>query len=45
MIVPDASAKHYRTKMDRSMLYAACTRAIHRLTLTQVGEVTEFVPQ
>lgn len=34
VIVPDAGDKTYRTAMDRNLLYVACTRAMHNLTLT-----------
>ncbi|WP_275286353.1 HelD family protein [Halomonas elongata] len=37
VIVPDATARHYATEMDRNLLYVACTRAMHRLALTHVG--------
>lgn len=43
VIVPDASARNYRTAMDRSMLYVACTRAMHELTLTCAEEPTAFI--
>ena len=43
VIVPFASALNYKTEVDRSMLYVACTRAMHELTLTYVGEVTAFL--
>lgn len=45
VIVPFASARNYQTDVDRSMLYIACTRAMHRLTLTYSKEKTTFVPQ
>ena len=34
VIVPFASARTYHTEVDKSMLYVACTRAMHQLTLT-----------
>ena len=34
VIVPHATAANYRTEIDRSMLYIAATRAMHRLALT-----------
>jgi DNA helicase-2/ATP-dependent DNA helicase PcrA len=37
VIVPFASAIHYQLDLDRRMLYIACTRAMHRLTLTFEG--------
>ncbi len=43
VIVPFASATHYRSDMDRSMLYIACTRAMHKLTLTYAGEPSEML--
>lgn len=43
VIVPFASARNYRTDVDRSMLYVACTRAMHQLTLTYTGEATAFL--
>jgi DNA helicase II / ATP-dependent DNA helicase PcrA len=43
VIVPFASARHYKTDVDRSMLYVACTRAMHQLTLTYSGELTTFL--
>jgi DNA helicase-2/ATP-dependent DNA helicase PcrA len=43
VIVPFASAENYHTEVDRSMLYIACTRAMHELTLTYVGERSAFL--
>jgi DNA helicase-2/ATP-dependent DNA helicase PcrA len=43
VIVPFASARNYQTEVDKSMLYVACTRAMHRLTLTCAGEATVFL--
>ena len=43
VIVPFASAQTYKTEVDKSMLYVACTRAMHRLTLTHSGAVTAFL--
>lgn len=43
VIIPFASARNYKTEVDRSMLYIACTRAMHRLTLTYAKERTAFV--
>jgi len=36
-------ADTYATAMDKSMLYIACTRAMHELHLSDVGEPTEFL--
>lgn len=43
VIVPFASSRSYATDADRSMLYIACTRAMHKLTLTYAKEKTSFV--
>ncbi|MCA1926178.1 MAG: AAA family ATPase [Thiobacillus sp.] len=44
VIVADVSAGNYRTEMDRNLLYVACTRAMHRLTVYCVGEPSPFLP-
>ncbi len=38
VIVPHADDANYRSEIDRHMLYVACTRAMHRLTLTCTGQ-------
>ncbi|QHT66240.1 AAA family ATPase [Rhodocytophaga rosea] len=43
VIVPFASAGNYITEVDKSMLYIACTRAMHRLTLTYSRDITAFL--
>ncbi len=43
VIVPQATSNNYATDIDKSMLYIACTRAMHRLTLTYTGTPTTFV--
>ncbi|MCC3155488.1 3'-5' exonuclease [Hymenobacter sp. BT770] len=43
VIVPFASAHTYKTEVDKSMLYVACTRAMHQLTLTYSKEITPFL--
>jgi DNA helicase-2/ATP-dependent DNA helicase PcrA len=43
VIIPFVSADNYKTEVDKSMLYIACTRAMHLLTLTYSGNVSEFV--
>ncbi|MFP4616028.1 MAG: HelD family protein [Thiohalorhabdus sp.] len=42
VLVPQATADNYRTEMDRHLLYVACTRALHVLTLTHTGAPTPF---
>lgn len=43
VIVPGASAGFYKTQLDRSLLYIACTRAMHKLDLTCQGMETGFL--
>ncbi|MWJ29294.1 AAA family ATPase [Halomonas sp. ZH2S] len=43
VVVPDASEKNYTTDMERNLLYVACTRAMHRLTLTYIGQPSTFI--
>lgn len=42
VIVPYATAKNYFTEPDRQMLYVACTRAMHKLSLTHSGTKSSF---
>jgi DNA helicase-2/ATP-dependent DNA helicase PcrA len=43
VIVPDAGAQTYRTAVDRNLLYVACTRAMHRLTVISAGICSTFI--
>jgi DNA helicase-2/ATP-dependent DNA helicase PcrA len=43
VIVPFVSAANYKTDIDKRMLYIACTRAMHALTLTHIGNRSEFI--
>ena len=43
VIVPSADAETYRTESDGGLLYVACTRAMHRLTLTHTGRRTALL--
>ncbi len=43
VIVPQVDNKNYHSEIDRSMLYVAVTRAMHRLTLTYCGELYPIV--
>ncbi|WP_339321672.1 UvrD-helicase domain-containing protein [Paenibacillus sp. FSL W8-0194] len=45
VIVPFADRETYFTELDRSLLYVACTRAMHRLHVTYAGEITPFLKQ
>ncbi len=43
VIIPQADDKNYHSEIDRSMLYVAATRAMHRLTLTYCGKLSGFI--
>lgn len=43
VIIPGADSATYATEYDRSLLYVACTRAMHRLTLLHAGEPTPLI--
>ena len=43
MIVPHENQENYKTDVDRSMLYIACTRAMHELTIIHHGELSELI--
>ncbi|MFU8822185.1 MAG: HelD family protein [Gammaproteobacteria bacterium] len=44
VVVAGVEASNYRTAMDRNLLYVACTRAMHRLTLVSVGAPSPLLP-
>jgi len=43
VIVPHVDMANYFTEYERSLLYIACTRAMHRLTLLYTGEISPFL--
>jgi len=43
VVVSDCNKKNYHTEADRQMLYVACTRAMHRLSLFYVSELTSIL--
>lgn len=43
VIVSQVDRTNYCSEIDRSMLYVAVTRAMHRLTLTYSGKSSEFI--
>lgn len=43
VIIPFANIETYKTDLDKSMLYIACTRAMHKLDLTYSGVITSFL--
>lgn len=45
VVIPFASEETYHTAFDRNLLYVACTRAMHRLTLTCTGQPSKLLPQ
>lgn len=43
VVVPFVSAGNYTTEVDKSMLYIACTRAMHKLSLTFTKDRSRFI--
>lgn len=43
VIIPYASSENYKSNVDKSMLYIACTRAMHKLSITYSKTKTEFI--
>ena len=43
VLVPQANGETYRTEFDRSLLYVACTRAMHQLALTSTGPLSPLL--
>lgn len=44
VIIPQVDDENYKTTVDKSMLYVAITRAMHKLTLTYSGKQSKFLP-
>ena len=45
VIVPDVDCRNYASDYDRNLLYIACTRAMHKLTLFYTGSPSSFLPK
>lgn len=43
VVVPFCTKANYSQEIDRHMLYVAVTRAMHSLTVTHCGTITEFI--
>lgn len=43
VIIPQVDTTNYRSPIDKSMLYVAVTRAMHKLTVTYSGEQSKFI--
>jgi DNA helicase-2/ATP-dependent DNA helicase PcrA len=43
VLVPFVSADQYQTDLDKRLLYIACTRAMHFLTVTFTKERSRFL--
>lgn len=44
VLLPHATEEIYHTDFDRNLLYVACTRAMHQLTVTCTGAPTPLLP-
>jgi DNA helicase-2/ATP-dependent DNA helicase PcrA len=43
VIIPAINSETYSSEYDRCLLYIACTRAMHQLSLTYTGELTRLI--
>jgi DNA helicase-2/ATP-dependent DNA helicase PcrA len=43
VLVYDGSAENYCTELDRRLLYIACTRALHQLSIYYTGKKNKFI--
>ncbi|MCC0718866.1 UvrD-helicase domain-containing protein [Clostridioides sp. ZZV14-6105] len=43
VVIPSVNNKTYYNDYDRSLLYIACTRTMHRLKLTYTGNLTQLI--
>lgn len=43
VLIPDADSRHYSSAYERSLLYVACTRAMHSLTLLYSGGISPLL--
>lgn len=43
VIVYDASAENYKSEFDKRLLYVACTRALHQLSIYYTNERSKFI--
>lgn len=43
VVLPDVNEDGYYSKYDRGLLYIACTRAMHKLTLLYTGKPSHFL--
>lgn len=43
VIVPNVDSTNFRSELDNSLLYIACTRAMHKLDLTRIGEIPQIL--
>jgi DNA helicase-2/ATP-dependent DNA helicase PcrA len=45
VIVPFCTENNYQTLADKQMLYVACTRAMHKLTITHTQKISSLIKQ
>jgi DNA helicase-2/ATP-dependent DNA helicase PcrA len=43
VLIPNANEATYNDNTDRGLFYIACTRAMHKLTVTYSGQQTPFI--
>lgn len=45
VVVPFCTQKNYQTIADRQMLYVACTRAMHKLSITHTSQLSPLIKE
>jgi DNA helicase-2/ATP-dependent DNA helicase PcrA len=45
VIIPNTNQQSYKSEHDKNLLYIACTRAMHKLTLTHTENVSPLIPR
>lgn len=43
IVIPMVDVNNYESDYDRNLLYIACTRAMHKLTLTYHNKITDIL--
>ncbi len=44
VLIPSVDSENYTSALDRKLLYLACTRALHHMTLYYTGQISPFLP-
>ena len=45
VIIYQTNQNNYNNNDDKKLLYIACTRALHKLSLFYTGEISQLIPE